>query len=92
MKGCLFVSDEPRAKPVLGPNPTNEEMNEALSWGIETLEGHRQTHVEWRDWFRKHPDDPRQESLGDADFHNETVQTYNSVLAVLKMMLEVEAV
>lgn len=81
-----------RAKPVLSENPTNEEMNEALRWGIDTLKEHRQTHVEWRDWFRLHPNDSRIQSLGDADFHNETIQHYNVILSVLNYLLEVDAV
>ena len=79
------------AKPPLGKNPTDAELNEALKWAIAKLREHRQTHVEWRDWFRRNPGDPRQDSLGDAVFHNETVQHYNSILAVLEAMLDVPA-
>lgn len=66
----------------------NDEINDELNWAIGKLMEHRQTHVEWRDWFRKHPDDPRKESLGDADFHNETVQTYNMLIAVAEACRE----
>ena len=77
--------------PALSENPTNEEINVALKWSINRLRNHRATHVDWREWFRSHPDDPRQESLGDADFHNESVQGYNSVLAVLEAVLTTDA-
>lgn len=77
--------------PVLPDNPTDEEMNEVLRWAKDQLTAHRLTHVEWRDWFRKHPDDPRMEALGDADFHNEAVQNYNVLLGIIEIMLETEA-
>lgn len=74
--------------PVQVATEKNEAMNRDLRFCIEKLREHRATHVDWRDWFRKYPKDRRVEVVGDADFHNEVIQTYNSVLAVLEALLD----
>ena len=52
---------------------------------IAIVEDSRETHVQWRDWLTKHPDDPAVAAgVGDLTWHTECVENYDRVLAVLR--------
>lgn len=61
------------------------ESSDRAKSAIATIEFSRQTHVEWRDWLRAHPDDKRGEVTGDADYHEKTITEYDNVLDALRI-------
>jgi len=53
---------------------------------IEVLKESRQTHVEWRDYFKKNPKSQELEEykhIGDAEFHEERVKSCDIAIAKL---------
>lgn len=55
---------------------------------IETIEFSRQTHVEWRDWLNKNPNDPRTPAVGDSKHHQDCIVGYDNVLTILRSLKE----
>lgn len=68
-----------RAGVVLRSDMTEQEA------AIAIVEDSRETHVQWRDWLAKHPNDPAVAAgIGDLTWHTECVENYDRVLAVLR--------
>jgi len=55
---------------------------------IATIEDSRRTHVEWRDWLNKYPNDQRAVTAGDAQHHIRCIAEYDHVLKVLRKAKE----
>ena len=53
---------------------------------IDVLKESRQTHVEWRDYFKKNPELQKlnkYKCLGDVEFHEKCVTNYDNAIAEL---------
>lgn len=61
-------------------------MSDLRAEAIQIIEDSRQTHVEWIEYLAKFGDDlrPHEEIAGDAAHHQEAVEKYDRVLAVLR--------
>lgn len=67
------------------------EVREALGDLIPMLEEGRITHVEWRDYFRAHPEmekHPEYARLGSADFHDNVLAEYDLRIKVVRDAME----
>lgn len=63
-------------------------MSGDVDRAIETIEFSRQTHVEWRDWLNKNPNDPRTPAVGDSKHHQDCIVGYDNVLTILRSLKE----
>lgn len=72
-------------------NAMDHELHKMKLKAIATIMESRRTHVEWAEWFEKHPNDAESKYLGNEAFHKNIIDEYDNVLKVLESVTLLES-